>query len=181
MGARRPADWTRTRRVRWSRIGDREATSMNPAQWSSSRPWVRHACGQDRAVCHPQTGERAGRLFAVVRRTAPLGECVLELRARPNQPARRATLLLSATAIESSSPGALALAWAVNRASSAQQCGSGKSSLTSQKGWNGSGCVMRRSQASNRPESVHSSMLPDGSSQSFIKPSRVVLVRKAPT
>jgi hypothetical protein len=59
-------------------------------------------------------------------------------------------------------PGALAMAWAVNRASSVQQCGAGKYSLTSQKGWNGSCYVMPRSQTSSRPESVRSSMLPDG-------------------
>jgi hypothetical protein len=91
--------------VRWIRIGDREADideHLHSCQVLGHGFVMRAA--KDRALCHPQTGERAGRLFEVVRRTAPLGECVLELRARPNQPARRATLLLSATAIESSSP-----------------------------------------------------------------------------
>jgi hypothetical protein len=91
--------------VRWIRVGDREADiyeHLRSCQVLGHGFVIRAA--KDRALCHPQTGERAGRLFEVVRRTAPLGECVLELRARPNQPARRATLLLSATAIESSSP-----------------------------------------------------------------------------
>jgi hypothetical protein len=87
------------------RVGDREADiyeHLRSCQALGHGFVIRAA--KDRALCHPQTGERAGRLFEVVRRAVPLGECVLELRTRPNQPARRATLLLSATAIESRSP-----------------------------------------------------------------------------
>ena len=91
--------------VRWIRIGDREADIYEHLRSCQvlGQGFVMRAA-KDRAFCHPQTGERAGRLFEVVRRTAPLGEFVLEWRARPQQPARRATLLLSATAIASRSP-----------------------------------------------------------------------------
>ena len=91
--------------VRWIRIGDREADIYEHLRscHTLGHGFVIRAA-KDRALCHPQTGKRAGRLFEVVRRAVPLDEFVLELRARPNQSARRATLLLSATAIESSSP-----------------------------------------------------------------------------
>jgi len=91
--------------VRWIRIGDREADIYEHLRRC---PTLGHGfvmrAAKDRALCHPQTGKRAGRFFEVGRRASPLDEFILEWRARPHQPARRATLLLSATALESSSP-----------------------------------------------------------------------------
>lgn len=91
--------------VRWLRIGDREADIYEHLRSCATlgHGFVIRAA-KDRALCDPQTGERTGRLFEVVRQAVPLDECVLDLRARPHQPARRATLLISATAIECSSP-----------------------------------------------------------------------------
>jgi hypothetical protein len=58
--------------VRWIRVGDREADIYEHRR---SCPVLGHGfvirAAKDRALCHPQTGERAGRLFEVVRRTAP--------------------------------------------------------------------------------------------------------------
>ena len=58
--------------------------------------------------------------------------------------------------------GVLAMAWAVNRASSGQQCASGNHSLTSTKGWHGDCWVMHTSQALSRPERVRSRRQRDG-------------------
>ena len=59
---------------------------------------------KERAFCHPQTGPRAGRFCEVGRRASPLDALILAWRARPPQPARRATLLLSATTLERRAP-----------------------------------------------------------------------------
>ena len=54
---------------------------------------------KDRALSHPETGKRTGRLCAVARSAAPLGEFTLELRQRPHHPARTAHLVVSATSV----------------------------------------------------------------------------------
>jgi len=57
-----------------------------------------------RAVGAPQTGERGGRFWEGVRPAVPRDAWVREGRARPHPPARRATLLCSATAIACRAP-----------------------------------------------------------------------------
>jgi hypothetical protein len=59
---------------------------------------------KDRALTHPETGKRAGRLFTVARSAVPLGEFTLELRQRPQHPARTVHLCVSATAVTLSAP-----------------------------------------------------------------------------
>jgi hypothetical protein len=91
--------------ARWIRIGDREADiyeHLRSCQVLGHGFVIRAA--KDRALINPQTGQREGRLFAVGRRATPLGAFDLELRARPNQPARRAQLQISAAPVEISSP-----------------------------------------------------------------------------
>jgi hypothetical protein len=59
---------------------------------------------KDRALRHPETGKRAGRLCTVARSAVPLGEFTLELRQRPQHPARTVPLCVSATAVTLSAP-----------------------------------------------------------------------------
>ena len=59
---------------------------------------------KDRALSHPETGKRAGRLLTAARSAAPLGEFTIELRQRPKHPARTAHLCVSATAVALRAP-----------------------------------------------------------------------------
>jgi hypothetical protein len=59
---------------------------------------------KDRALSHPETGKRTGRLFTAARSAVPLQEFTFELRQRPQHPARTAHLCVSATAVTLSSP-----------------------------------------------------------------------------
>ena len=54
---------------------------------------------QDRVVVDPGTGKRLGTLFERVRGQAALGHFPLELRGRPTQPARTASLAVSAVVV----------------------------------------------------------------------------------
>jgi Transposase DNA-binding len=87
--------------VRWIRIGDREADiyeHLRACQQLGHGFVIRAA--KDRGLIDPQSGKRAGRLFALVRRSKSLGTCELEWRSRADKPARMATLQLSATPVE---------------------------------------------------------------------------------
>jgi hypothetical protein len=91
--------------VRWVRVADREADIYE--YWVSCQElghgFVMRAA-KDRALRHPETGKRAGRLFTAARSALPLGEFALELRQRPHHPARTAHLCVSATAVTLSAP-----------------------------------------------------------------------------
>jgi hypothetical protein len=91
--------------VRWIRVADREADLY---EYLVSCQELGHGfvirAAKDRALSHPATGKRAGRLFAAVRSAVPLGEFTLELRQRPTHPARTAHLCVSATAVTLSAP-----------------------------------------------------------------------------
>lgn len=91
--------------VRWIRVADREADiyeSLVSCQELGHGFVIRAA--KDRALSHPETGKRAGRLFTAARSAVPLGELTLELRQRPQHPARTAHLCVSATAVTLSAP-----------------------------------------------------------------------------
>ena len=91
--------------VRWIRVGDRESDiyeHLRCCQELGHGFVVRAA--KDRALINPHTGKREGRLFEVARKAESLGEFELELRSRPQQPARVAKLQVSATPVELSSP-----------------------------------------------------------------------------
>jgi hypothetical protein len=91
--------------VRWVRVADREADIY---EYLVSCQDLGHGfvirAAKDRALSHPETGERTGRLFTAARSAAPLGEFTLELRQRPNHPARTAHLCVSATAVALRAP-----------------------------------------------------------------------------
>jgi len=91
--------------VRWIRVADREADIY---EYVVSCQALGHGfvirAAKDRALSHPETGKRTGRLFATARSAAPLGEFTLELRQRPQHPARTAHLLVSATSVALSAP-----------------------------------------------------------------------------
>jgi Transposase DNA-binding len=91
--------------VRWIRVADREADIY---EYLVSCQELGHSfvirAAKDRALSHPETGKRAGRLFAAARSAVPLGEFTLELRQRPTHPARTAHLCVSATAVTLSAP-----------------------------------------------------------------------------
>jgi len=91
--------------VRWIRVADREADIY---EYLVSCQELGHGfvirAAKDRALSHPETGKRAGRLFAAARSAVPLGEFTLELRQRPTHPARTAHLCVSATAVTLSAP-----------------------------------------------------------------------------
>ena len=91
--------------VRWVRVADREADIY---EYLVSCQDLGHGfvirAAKDRALSHPETGERAGRLFTAARSAVPLGEFTLELRRRPNHPARTAHLCVSATAVALRAP-----------------------------------------------------------------------------
>jgi hypothetical protein len=91
--------------VRWIRVADREADIY---EYMASCQALGHGFGiraaKDRALSHPETGKRTGRLFAAVRGAVPLGEFTLELRQRPKHPARTAHLVVSATPVVLSAP-----------------------------------------------------------------------------
>jgi Transposase DNA-binding len=90
----------RTPDLRWVRVCDRGADIYEQLQScvALGHGFVIRAA-QDRAILDPQSGHRADRLFVTARAVAALGEFELELRARPNQPARRARLQVGATAV----------------------------------------------------------------------------------
>ena len=91
--------------VRWVRVADREADIY---EYLRSCQELGHGfvirAAKDRALSHPETGKRAGRLFAAARSAVPLGEFTVELRQRPTHPARTAHLCVSATAVTLSAP-----------------------------------------------------------------------------
>lgn len=91
--------------VRWIRVADREADIY---EYLVSCQELGHGfvirAAKDRALSHPETGKRAGRLFAAARSAVALGEVPLELRQRPHHPARTAHLCVSATAVTLSAP-----------------------------------------------------------------------------
>src|SRR5262249_8821012 len=85
--------------VQWIRVADREAdiyASLVSCQALGHGFVIRAA--KDRALSHPETGKRAGRLLTAARSAVPLGELTLELRQRPQHPARTAHLCVRATA-----------------------------------------------------------------------------------
>jgi len=84
---------------RWVRICDRGADVFEflAGCAAAGHGYVVRAA-QDRAV------DTGGRLFARVRAAPALGRLTLELRARPRQPARVATLHVAATAVELRAP-----------------------------------------------------------------------------
>lgn len=90
----------RRRDVRWVRVGDRGADIYEHLQKCRE---VRHGfvvrAAQDRALRDAASGQKEGRLFSVARTLPALGEFGLELRGRPNQPARRARLEVGARRI----------------------------------------------------------------------------------
>ena len=61
--------------VRWIRVADRDADIY---EYLVSCQALGHGfvirAAKDRALSHPETGKRAGRLFAAARRAVPLGE-----------------------------------------------------------------------------------------------------------
>jgi Transposase DNA-binding/Transposase Tn5 dimerisation domain len=91
--------------VRWIRVADREADIY---EYLVSCQALGHSfvirAAKDRALSHPETGKRTGRLFTAARSAVPLGEFTLELRQRPKHPARTAHLCVSATAVTLSAP-----------------------------------------------------------------------------
>jgi hypothetical protein len=91
--------------VRWVRVADREADIY---EYLVSCQALGHGfvirAAKDRALSHPETGERAGRLCTAARSAVPLGEFTLELRQRPPHPARTAHLCVSATAVALRAP-----------------------------------------------------------------------------
>ena len=91
--------------VQWIRVADREADIY---EYLVSGQALGHGfvirAAKDRALSHPETGKRAGRLFTAARSAVPLGEFTLELRQRPKHPARTAHLCVSATAVALSAP-----------------------------------------------------------------------------
>jgi hypothetical protein len=93
------------RDVQWIRVADREADMY--AYWVSCQA-LGHGfvirAAKDRALSHPETGKRAGRLLTVARSAVPLGAFTGELRQRPQPPARTVHLCVSATAVPLSAP-----------------------------------------------------------------------------
>jgi hypothetical protein len=91
--------------ARWVRVADREADIY---EYLVSCQELGHGfvirAAKDRAFSHPETGKRAGRLFTAARSAVPLGEFTVELRQRPQHPARTAHLCVSATAVALSAP-----------------------------------------------------------------------------
>jgi hypothetical protein len=91
--------------VQWVRVADREADIY---EYLVSCQELGHGfvirAAKDRALSHPETGKRTGRLFAAARSAVPLGEFTLELRQRPKHPARTAHLVVSATSVALSAP-----------------------------------------------------------------------------
>lgn len=89
---------------RWVRVCDRGADIYEHLQTCRElgHGFVVRAA-QDRAVLVADSGQRA-RLFATARTVRSLGECELEVRARPQHPARRARLQVGATALSLCAP-----------------------------------------------------------------------------
>jgi Transposase DNA-binding/Transposase DDE domain len=89
-----------TPEVRWVRVCDRGADLYEHLQACEELGYgfvVRAA--QDRALVEAATGQKLGRLFPTARAVAALGEFSLELRSRPQRPARRARLQVGATPV----------------------------------------------------------------------------------
>ena len=91
--------------VRWVRVCDREADIYEYLCGcrAQGHGFVVRAA-QDRVIVDPVTGTRAGDLFARARGQAALGRFSLEIRARGNQPARKATLAVSAAQVALKAP-----------------------------------------------------------------------------
>lgn len=91
--------------VRWVRVADREADIY---EYLVSCQALGHGfvirAAKDRALSHPETGKRAGRLFAAARSAVPVGEFTVKLRQRPQHPARTAHLVVSAISVALSAP-----------------------------------------------------------------------------
>jgi transposase-like protein len=91
--------------VQWIRVADRAA---DISEYLLSCQELGHGlvirAAKDRALSHPETGKRTGRFLTAARSAVPLGELTLELRQRPQHPARTAHLCVSATAVTLSSP-----------------------------------------------------------------------------
>jgi Transposase DNA-binding len=91
--------------VQWIRVADREADIY---EYLVSCQALGHGfvirAAKDRALSHPETGKRVGRLFTTARSAVPLGEFTLEVRQRPHHPARTAHLVVSATSVALSAP-----------------------------------------------------------------------------
>ena len=138
--------------VRWIRVADREADIY---EYLVSCQELGHGfvirAAKDRALSHPETGKRTGRLFTAARSAVPLGEFTLELRQRPQHPARTAHLCVSATAVTLSAPWRPGYGRSRKPPSNAPPCASGKSlPQTLGTDWNGSCCVMPKWQTSRR-------------------------------
>jgi hypothetical protein len=124
----KPSDWWAShQRPRESHLWEQAGERLGLAPAEPGRRWVRvcdrgadiyehlHTCrelgqgfvvraAQDRALVSSSTGARRASLFAAVRQLRALGSCALELRARPGQPGRQATLLVSTTEVELRAP-----------------------------------------------------------------------------
>ncbi|MFN0119618.1 MAG: IS4 family transposase [Blastocatellia bacterium] len=88
----------------WIKVGDRGADIYDhliECGKQNHRHITRAA--KDRILLDEQ-GKKAGKLFATAAATAPLGEISLDLRARPGQAARIATLAISVTPVVIRSP-----------------------------------------------------------------------------
>jgi hypothetical protein len=91
--------------VQWIRVDDRQADIY---EYLLSCQELEHGfvirAAKDRALSHPETGKRTRRLSPAARSAVPLGKFTLELRQRPQHPARTAHLCVSASAVTLSSP-----------------------------------------------------------------------------
>lgn len=86
--------------VRWVRVCDRGADIYEHLQacQKDGHSFVIRA-SQDRALVAAETGQNGGHLFATAQAAPLLGHFALEVRARPQQPARSAYLAVSATRV----------------------------------------------------------------------------------
>ncbi|MBI3302393.1 MAG: IS4 family transposase [Deltaproteobacteria bacterium] len=122
-----PSDWWAShKRSRESQLWERAGQRLGQAPAKPEVRWVRRCdrgadiyehlqrcrelghsfvvrAAQDRAVVTVASGQRTS-LFATARAVSALGECELELRARPQHPARRARLHVGATPVELCAP-----------------------------------------------------------------------------
>jgi len=125
--ARGARSLSRKLRERESQVWERASQRLGPAPATPEVRWVRvcdrgadiyehlQACGelgqgfvvraaQDRALVAAATGQKVGRLFPTARAVAALGAFILELRSRPQRPARRARLQVGATPVSLCAP-----------------------------------------------------------------------------
>lgn len=92
-------------KVEWIRVCDRGADIYEHIKdcIDGGYGFVNRA-GKNRGLVDPETGNSNGTLFDVVRNSKAIGTFQLDLRARPGQPARTATLSVSITKIHIRSP-----------------------------------------------------------------------------